>query len=167
MARKHGPWPEAWPLARSARLDGQGLPCACFNAQGSSSKRGPWPEAWPLARCMALGPTRSLRVEKWRYAEAAPTAKKNKLHCPCATLPLGSCPEALAEKEHRAVGQVQNVPCATRARVAQQLTPKEATKERISRSSRGPRPSMGASCSPMPTQGLRRGRSPAEMENWP
>ena len=114
---------------------------------GLAEWHGPWPEAWPLARCMALGPTRSLRVEKWRSAEAAPTAKKSKLHCPCATLPLGSCPEALTEKEHGAVRQVPKT-----AKDCDLTVP------------RAPSPSMRAICSPMPTQGLRLGRGPARED---
>ncbi len=63
------------------QLDGQGLPCACFNAQGSSERRGPWPgsvalgplhgpwpDAWPLARSVALGPLYGPRPEAWPLA---------------------------------------------------------------------------------------------------
>ncbi len=126
LGPKHGPWPVAWPLARSMAL---------------GPLHGPWPGAWPLARCMALGSTRSLHAEKWRY-------KRSRLiPCPCATLPLGSCPEARTEKVHGTDRQGPQV-C-----------------ERLGLTvPRAPSPSMRATSSPMPTQGLRLGRGPARED---
>ncbi len=71
---------------------------ACVQAES-----GPRPEAWPSARCMALGPTRSERVENWR------SGAKTQNHAPTA-LPLLHTPPrlvlspgALTEEQYGAV----------------------------------------------------------------